>query len=275
VRRMIQVLIVVLILLSCGGIVGPALVQVREAANRAQCTNNLRQLALAIGNYHDCYSAFPAAAEDKPSAAWHGAAERAFPTAAKDNPDLPLEKRLSWIVHIWPFVEAGPLYWKMDHKKGWDAEENRFAATEVLPKILICPRYSALPTRDLLPTCYVGITGIGPDAINLPLEDSRAGFFGYKRILKHEDLKGRVDSTLMLAETSQVHGTWTAAGSPTTRGLIPDGSPYIGAGGQFGGNHRRGANAAFADGSVRFIEQSIDPIAWEAMATLSGKGNQE
>lgn len=274
-RRVIQVLIVVLILLSCGGIVGPALVQVREAANRAQCTNNLRQLTLAIGNYHDCYSAFPTAAEDKPSAAWHGAAERAFPMAAKDNPDLPPEKRLSWIVHIWPFVEAGSLYWKMDHKKRWDAEENRFAATEVLPKILICPGYSAPPTRDFLPTCYVGITGIGSEAIHLPLEDGRAGFFGYERTLKREDLKDRADSILMLSETSQVHGAWTAAGSPTTRGLIPDGSPYIGVRGQFGGNHRRGANVAFADGSVRFIEQSIDPAVWEAMATLSGKGNQE
>ncbi len=274
-RRAIQVLIVVVILLICSGIFTVAVVSVRDAANRAQCTNNLHQLALAIGTYHDCYSAFPTAAEDKPSAAWRGAAERAFPRDAKDNPDLPREKRLSWIVHVWPFVEAGDLYWKMDHEKGWDAEENRFAATEVLPKLLICPGYSAPPTRDLLPTCYVGITGIGAEAINLPEGDGRAGFFGYDRTVKRSDLKDRADSILMVVETSQVHGVWTAAGLPTARGLIPDGAPYFGVGGQFGGNHRRGANVGFADGSVRFIEQSIDPAVWEAMATLSGKGNAE
>lgn len=253
-RRAVQVLIVVLILLSCGGLFSIFVVQVRDAANRAQCFNNLRQLALAIENYHGSHSTFP--------------------TAAEENPNLPSEKCLSWIVHIYPYVEASNLYAKMDHKKGWDAEENRFASL-FQPKILICPGCTALQGRDFIPTCYVGITGIGADAVNLPLGDGRAGFFGYERTLKREDLKNRAGSILMLAETSQVHGSWTAAGSPTTRGLIPDGSPYIGAGGQFGGNHRRGVNVTFADGSVRFIEPPINPAEWEAMATLSGRGNRE
>jgi prepilin-type processing-associated H-X9-DG protein len=254
-RRMIEVLIVVLILLTCGGLFGPAVVKVREAADRAECINNLRQLTLTIGNYQSQYSRFP--------------------TAAETNPDLPMEKRLSWIVAIYPFVEASDVWSRMDKKKAWDAEENRFAATEVLPKIVICPGCAALRTRDYVPTCYVGITGIGRDSLTLPLGEGRAGFFGYERTLKREDVKTRADSILMLVETSQVHGAWTAAGSPTTRGVIPDGSPYIGVGRQFGGNHRRGANVAFADGFVRFVEDNIDPAVWEAMATLSGKGNRE
>jgi len=254
-RKAIQVLIVIMILLSCGGMFSIFVVQVRDAANRAQCTNNLRQLALSIGTYHDCSGKFPPAAEE--------------------NPDLPPEDRLSWIVGIWPFVEAGPLYSKMDHKKGWDAEENRFVFETVI-SILHCPGDPA-PQRIGVPTptWYVGITGIGTKAIDLPLKDGRAGVFGYERSVRGEELKNRASSVLMLAETSQVQGVWTAAGSPTARGLIPDGSPYLGVGGQFGGNHRRGANVAFADGSVRFIEQSIDPSVWEATATLSGKGNQE
>lgn len=253
-RRAVQVIIVLLILLSCGGTFTVFIVQVRDAANRAQCTNNLRQLALAIANYQDSHSAFP--------------------TAAEENPNLPPDKRLSWIVHIYPYVEASHIYANMDHKKGWDAESNRFAA---LIRVLIvhCPGYAAPATDAPTPTCYVGITGIGADAIDLPLGNGRAGFFGYERTLKRDDLKDRAGSILMLAETSQVHGSWTAAGSPTTRGLIPDGPPYLGAGGQFGGNHRRGGNVAFADGSVRFIEQPSDSAQWEAMATLSGKGNRE
>lgn len=273
-RNWIQLFILTLIGLSCGGMLTPAIVAVRDAAARAQCANNLGSLALAIGNYQDSHSAFPTAAEDKASAAWHGETERAFPRAAEDSSDLPPEKRLSWIVHIWPYVEAGSLYWKMDHKSGWGAEENRFAALDA-PKILNCPGHFAPPTSSFAPTCYVGITGIGTDAIHLPLGDGHAGFFGYERILKREDLKDRAGSTLMVVETSQVHGAWTAAGSATTRSLIPDGTPYIGAGGQFGGNHRKGANVAFADGSVRLIEPFIDPALWEAMATLSGKGNRE
>jgi prepilin-type processing-associated H-X9-DG protein len=253
-RNVVQIMILILIGLICGGILTTAIVSVREAANRSQCINNLRQLALAIENYQGTFNKFPAAAEG--------------------NPDLPPEKRLSWIVDIWPFVEAGPLYNKTDHKKGWDAEENRFAAL-FQPKILNCPGCTAPPTSPMTPTCYVGVTGIGTDAISLPVEDRRAGFFGYERILKLEDFKNHAGSIVMLAETSQVQGSWTAAGPPTTRGLIPDGSAYIGVGGQFGGNHRKGANAAFMDGSVRFIENNIDPAVWEAMATLSGKSNRE
>lgn len=253
-RNVIQIVILILIGLSCGGILTPAIVKVREAANQAQCTNNLRQLAIAIQNYQDTCSKFP--------------------SAAGENPDLPPNKRLSWIVGIYPFVESSNIYSNMDHKKGWDAEENRFAGL-INVKMLHCPGCTTPRSSTMIPTCYVGITGIGPDAIDLPVEDSRAGFFGYERILKLEDFKNHAGSILMLAETSQVYGAWTAAGPPTTRGVITDGSPYFGVGGQFGGNHRHCTNAAFMDGSVRTIEDNIDPAVWEAMATLSGKSKRE
>ncbi len=253
-RNVIQLLILVLIGLICGSILTMAIVTVRDAANRSLCTNNLRQLAQGFANYSD--------------------QQGMFPTAAEGNPDLPPEKRLSWIVITYPYVEGTNFYNKMDHKKGWDAEENRFAAL-LHSKILDCPGNVALPMSSLTPTCYLGITGLGSDAIKLPLEDRRAGFFGYDRILKIEDIKNHAGSILTLAETSQLQGSWTAAGWPTARGLIPDESPYIGAGGQFGGNHRDGANVAFADGSVRFVENNVDSAVWEAMATLSGKSNRE
>jgi prepilin-type processing-associated H-X9-DG protein len=229
--------------------------KVREAGARAQCTNNLKQLGLAIENYHGC--------SDK------------FPRAALPNPDLPPERRQSWIVDIVPFVEASPLYNKMDHEKAWDAEENRFAALITL-RTLQCPAYPERPpVSTFFPTHYLGIAGIGAEALNLPLEDRRAGFFGYDRVIEGEDLKDRAGSILMLVETSQANGAWTAAGPPTTRGLEPNTSPYLGVNGQFGGNHPHGANVVFADCSIRFIEQTIDPVAWEQMTTLSGRGGRE
>ncbi len=253
-RNLIEILILILIGLICGGLFTVFVVHVRHAAASAQCTNHLRSLAMGIENYHESSSSFP--------------------TAAEESPDLPPEKRLSWIVSIIPFIEANQIYNKMDHKKSWDADENRFAGF-VQVKFLECPGYSGFPTSTMTQTCYVGIAGIGVDAINLPLEDRRAGFFGYERIFKREDIKKYAGSILMLAETSQVEGSWTAAGLPTTHGLIPDGSPYLGVSGQFGGNHRNSVNIAFADGSVRPIEQTIDPKVWESMATLSGKSNRE
>jgi prepilin-type processing-associated H-X9-DG protein len=254
-RNAIQAFIVLLILLSCGGMFTVFVVKVREAAARSQCVNNLKQLGMAMQNYHDTGAKFPKAAEE--------------------NPDLPPAKRLSWCVAVWPYVEASSIYAKMDRKKGWDAEENRFAALTVLSPFQ-CPGYPERPpVSTLAPTDYIGIAGIGVDAAELPLENPRAGFFGYDRAIAMTDLKRGTSETLLLVETSEARGAWTAAGTPTSRGLDPHGSPYFGVGGQFGGNHSAGTNAVFADGSVRLLEKSIDPAVWEAMATLSGQGNRE
>src|SRR5579871_4776243 len=108
-RTWIQLLLVLLILLTVGGNLAVAVVQVRDMANRSACTNNLHQLSIAISCYTDAFKG-------------------RFPPAAETNPDLPLEKRLSWMVVVMPYVEANSIYGKLDHKKSWDAEENRFAA---------------------------------------------------------------------------------------------------------------------------------------------------
>ena len=75
---------------------------------------------------------------------------------------------------------------------------------------------------------------------------------------------------MMLAETTFANGPWTAAGPATMRGLDTKRQPYIGAGRQFGGAHSAGALVAFADGSVRFLPDRIDPNILEAIATIAG-----
>jgi prepilin-type processing-associated H-X9-DG protein len=255
-RKAIQALIVVLILLSCGGVFTISILKVREAAARAQCNNNCRMIGMSFLAYQEN---FP----------------RSFPPASIPNPELPAEKRLSWIVSLVPYVEANNLYSRMDKEKSWEAEENRFA-NEMRLAYLQCPAHpQASSSSPFGPTDYVGISGIGDNAIALLREDSHAGIFGYDWPVKLDELKRGASETTLVVETSQVSGAWTASGRPTTRGLIPNRSAYFDAGGQFGGNHPGGANVIFADGSVRFIDPSIDAAVWEAMATLSGKGNQE
>jgi prepilin-type processing-associated H-X9-DG protein len=260
-RNVIQLLILALIGLTCGGLFTSFIVQVREAARRSQCWNNLRSIGIATVNYADSFhGTFPQAGELNPRS---------------PRPVEPPEKRLSWLVAIFPYLEANTLYNDLSHDKTWDAEENRFAALTDC-RIFQCPGYpDRPPASTLVSTHYVGITGIGADAITLPLDDPRAGILGYDRKVTEKDLSRGSSETVLVVETSQASGAWTAAGPPTARGLEPRGSAYFGGQGQFGGNHRGGANAGFADGSVRFIEQSIDPAVWEAMATLSGKGNRE
>jgi prepilin-type processing-associated H-X9-DG protein len=119
-------------------------------------------------------------------------------------------------------------------------------------------------------TSYVGIAGLGPDAAALPVEDPRAGVFGFDRLTPLDAITDGTATTMAAAETAESNGPWKAGGPATVRGLDPSRRPYIGRGAQFGGTHRGGAMVAFADGSVRFIRATIDPKVFEALSTIAG-----
>jgi hypothetical protein len=249
-RKAVNVVVASLAVLLAGGLLIAAIARVRESAARSSCSNNLRQIGFSLRGYHENW--------------------RCFPQAGAPNPSLAPEKRLSWLVGSGLYVEATRLYVRMDSEKGWDAQENRYLALTAL-RIHQCPNQDDRPPMStLVPTNYVGLAGLGTDAIAAPMGDPRAGFFGYERKLSLGDIRQRASGLLVAVETARVSGAWTAAGPATVRGLEDDAAPYLGDDRPFGGMHRRGANALFADASTRFLEDSVDPRVFRAMATIQG-----
>ena len=84
------------------------------------------------------------------------------------------------------------------------------------------------------------------------------------------DISDGAANTMMLVETLLANGSWTAGGPATVRGLDPGRQPYVGPGKQFGGSHRGGVMVAFADGSVRFLRETVDARLFEGLSTIAG-----
>jgi prepilin-type processing-associated H-X9-DG protein len=113
----------------------PAAQSAREAARRAQCVNNLRQIALALHNYHDANNAFP-----KPA------------ITGKDGKPL-----LSWRVAILPYIEQNELYNRFHLDEPWDSPHNK-ALLKEMPATYQCP---SRPVREPFTTAYRVFSGKG------------------------------------------------------------------------------------------------------------------
>ncbi len=248
-RNVRQLLVVGMMLAVAGGFLAAAVFKVREAADRATCQNNMRGTGLNLNKQKDDNGGL-------------------YPRAVADQPALPRESRLSWVFTVQYWSMATNLYVRMDRTKGWDAEENRYLALTA-PRNLHCPAFPDVPPESTLdPTHYVGIAGLGADAITLPPGHPRAGLFGYERKVRLSDIEKHTSTLLAAIETTHASGAWTAGGWPTVRGLEEDGTPYIGANGQFGGLHPGRTQATFADGSFRTLRSGMDTEVIKSMATI-------
>ncbi len=280
---LIELLVVIAIIAILIALLLPAVQQAREAARRTQCRNNLKQLGLAIHNYHDSNNTFPTGG---------------FYQGAGNGTGL------SWLVAILPFIDQAPLYNSFNFNAvAYTDATNLALALKPIPGYQ-CPSSNKLFSANsgensggvaTSTAHYYGIMG-PTNALNnprtgqaYPYSNAVSGHGGFGRagiLLRQEttrirDITDGTSQTLMVGEIS-----WNDANSYRvyTRGC--DGSPcgaiknivtginltpYNGSNNfnnvSFGSQHVGGCHFLMGDGTVQFIGQNIDFGLYVSLST--------
>src|SRR5437016_3764823 len=128
---LIELLVVIAVIAVLIALLLPAVQKVREAAARTQCSNNLKQLALGLHNYHDVNRVFPPAGTiiQIPGSTTD---------ASANSTGLNCLGAAGWGYFILPYIEQGPAYAQYNPKAPYDSPANRAVSSAVIPTFR-CP----------------------------------------------------------------------------------------------------------------------------------------
>ena len=280
---LIELLVTIAIIAILIALLLPAVQQAREAARRVQCKNNLKQIGLALHNYHDTHRCFSFGFDI------HGT---------------------GWSAMILPFADQATLYntltFAEDGAGNWNVPgPNRDACSQII-SIFHCPScvvpdqkdWDGIPSRS--PSTYtanasgdriVDSNAGRPGSVGQP-GIQHTGMFFYNSRVRMADITDGTSNTLMIGEmhtrTRPRRGTFWAytytsynssEAVPQSRTLINDYDRCVSIGGGGGSNSCKRGWGSFhpgviqftlADGSTRGISTTIDMNIWIGLATVGG-----
>lgn len=285
---LIELLVVIAIIAILIALLLPAVQAARESARRIQCSNNLKQLGLALHNYHDI--------------------NRIFPMGLSSYQ----ESTTFWQAGILPQIEQANLYGDIDWAKSWNdtSSKNPDVCGTHIP-MFQCPSSGLEPKESNVqgfaircPSTYLGCaSGLlnresGPGT---HMANSRTdGMLFRSSSTKLASAIDGTSNTILIGEALHDYSFW---GPNPWHGRQVVDHWYIGSVGVwytdevseavgstgvkpnthkdrssfideveigFTSHHPGGVQCAFADGHVSFINESIDMGVWSAMGTRAG-----
>jgi prepilin-type N-terminal cleavage/methylation domain-containing protein len=292
---LVELLVVIAIIGVLVALLLPAVQAAREAARRAQCVNNEKQIALAALNYEDANKALPRG---------HWSGESCNKTK--------WSSRWSAFVSVLPYIEEqslfdqlntdiGPSY-QSGNSAAWANVAGRLDAMLKTPKAFRCPTSDAPQfSEDPDPSVFVDhklaigdyafMTGVrGPSWGNgCAVKDENTGPFLYGKEVRIRNITDGLSHTVFLGEVIEPHtrkssNVWTFASRhadslrstenplntpPGMLSVVPSGNT-AGCNGAFGSKHTGGGHFAFGDGRVMFIADEISSDIYNALGTIAG-----
>lgn len=274
---LVELLVVIAIIGVLIALLLPAVQAAREAARRSQCTNNLKQIGLAMHNYHDINKSLPSGWVDNGTA------------------DVNL---LGWGVMILPQLELTNLHSKIKEVGAFDAKWSSIAdmttATSTLPTpyartvlpAFICPSDpSDGINSDLSDYGKSNYTGIGGNAYISSGTTTPTGTFYDNSKVAFRDITDGLSNTVIIGERSTVKQTgyvkngtiWIGGPSDGTyyyNNAIVSNSTYYSINGAAGSYnltsaHPTGVIFLKGDGSVEFISETIDLPTYQNLGAIS------
>ena len=285
---LIEVLVVLAILAILLGLLLGALQRVRDVAARAQCASQLRQMGLACQLHHDAWGEYPAGYRD-----------------CRGADPMMTTPGWGWAAQILPYLEQQPLFSQIAFHRPIEDPVNAARRTPI--RLYLCPADAEAPSTfpitdaagkfitEAAPISYAACLGSGElDELPGPKE----GVFYRNSHIRLSDITDGTSSTILLGDRAWSHAMAPWAGA-VNRGIVRGGprnawrnspdaaypAPYFscvqanainatndpdGSLDEFFSGHWGGINALFADGSVHFIHQEINPTILMALGTRAG-----
>ena len=300
---LIELLVVIAIIAILIGLLLPAVQKVREAAARMQCQNNLKQLGLALHNYHDQHGYFPPGALRSPAS---GAVTSFFTKFGVTTNNV----RHSWAVFVLPFVEQGNVAALYNINADWASAANQ-QARETQMKVMICPStpngsnrfnektVNSLAIRaaggDYAPNNGYGSGLEGAGLVDVRVSQARGGILQVNTSWSIPEIADGTSNTILLSEDAgrpdrYQAGRLISAGTQTDGGWADHDNEHVVHGFTADGVtspgpchtncsnnnetyafHQGGANHVMADGSVRFVSASMNIREFVKLITRIGE----
>ena len=261
----------------------PAITQAREAARRSQCKNNLKQIGLALHNYHDVYNGFPVG--------WVGV------DLESKKPDVRGMNGWGWAARITPFMDQAPLYNQIAFGARVDDEANVKLISKQIAT-LRCPSdpfakktwtikdAKDAPLVQLATTNYVASFGTEEVAKCEKMESGETcqgdGLFYHNSMVNFKDIKDGLSLTLAVGErigNEKVDhlSTWSGVvqrGTHPFARILGSSNAALDAKerhpSDYHSQHDKGSQFLLADGSVRFVADTLDLKVFQALTTRAG-----